>query len=286
LEPLKIDVEKVFSDKNPGLARLIPGFVFRWLKRIIHQEEINNGLRIGMGKKDIEFAEFSMDYLQAKVSSVGLERIPASGGVIIAANHPLGGLDGIALVKEVGRVRSDVRFVVNDILTRLPNFENVFVGVNKHGANARASLEAIDKAYSGGFAVLVFPAGLCSRKQDDGSIKDLVWQKSFLTRAIKNQLPLVPTFVEGKNSSWFYNLSRWRKKLGIKANIEMLYLPDEMFRQRGQMIRIHFGRPIPPEVWDKSRKPEEWAALLRDFIYFLPEKPDLTFEDYLKNLRS
>lgn len=282
LEPIKIDIDRVIASKSPGLARWLPGFITAWVKRTIHQDEINEALRRSQGIKDLEFATWSIDFLQAKVSSVGGSHIPDSGGVIIASNHPLGGLDGIALMQEAGKVRHDIRFIVNDILLSLPNFEQITVGVNKHGANARKSLEAIEQAYSGGNAVLVFPAGLCSRKMDDGQIRDLVWQKSFVARAQKYQLPVVPTFIEGKNSNWFYNLARWRKKFKINVNLEMFYLPDEMFRQRGQNIHIIFGRPISATVFDSSRKQEEWAALLRDFVYVFPGQPDLSFEEFIR----
>lgn len=282
METVKIDIEKVIADKNPRLARLLPGFILNWLKRTIHQEDINRGLEMARGIKDIEFATFTMNYLEAKVDSSGRENIPATGGVIIASNHPLGGLDGVALMQEAGKVRKDIRFVVNDILTRLPNFETIVVGVNKHGSNARKGLEAIEKVYADGSAVLIFPAGLCSRKMDDGTIRDLEWQKSFIVRAQKYNLPVVPVFTKGKNSSWFYNLSRWRKKLGIKANIEMLYLPDEMFKQRGQSTHITFGKPVPAAFFDKSKKPEAWAALFRAYIYAFGADPSLTFENFVQ----
>jgi putative hemolysin len=121
---------------------------------------------------------------------------------------------------------------------------------------------------------------------DDGHIRDLIWQKSFIARAQKYQLPVTPTFIQGKNSNWFYNLARWRKKLGLKVNIEMFYLPDEMFKQRGQNIHITFGQPIPASVFDQSKKQEEWAALLRDFVYLLPQQPDLLFETYVQNQKT
>jgi putative hemolysin len=186
-------------------------------------------------------------------------------------------------MQEAGKARADIRFVVNDILTNLPNFEKIVVGVNKHGTNPRAGLEAIENAYSSGCTILIFPAGLCSRQQDDGAIMDLVWHKSFVARAQKYNLPIVPTFIQGRNSNWFYGLARWRKKLGIKVNLEMFYLPDEMFKQRGQEINITFGRPIPPSVFDKSRKPDDWAALLREFVYVFPTSENLSFEDFVKN---
>jgi len=284
LEPIKIDIDRIIASKSPGLARWLPSFITGWVKRTIHQDEINEALRRSQGIKDLDFAAWSIDFLQAKVSSAGREHIPKEGGVIIASNHPLGGLDGIALMQEAGKARSDIRFIVNDILLSLPNFDKITVGVNKHGSNARKSLEAIEQAYSGGHAVLVFPAGLCSRKMDDGQIRDLVWQKSFVARAQKYQLPVVPTFIEGRNSNWFYNLARWRKKLKINVNLEMFYLPDEMFKQRGQNIHIIFGRPIPARVFDSSKKQEEWAALLRAFVYVFASQPDLQFEDFIRRV--
>jgi putative hemolysin len=283
LQPVRIDIAKVLAEKSPAVARILPGFILNWLKRTIHEEEINVGLEISKDIKDLEFASWTLNYLKASADSVGRENIPTDSGVIIASNHPLGGLDGVALMQEAGKARPDVRFIVNDILTNLPNFEKIVVGVNKHGANPRAGLEAIEGAYSGGFAVLIFPAGLCSRKQDDGTIRDLVWHKSFIARAQKYNLPVVPTFIRGRNSNWFYNLARWRKKLGINVNLEMFYLPDEMFRQRGQQIHITFGKPIPAAVFDKSRKQDEWAALLREFVYVFPNQPDLLFADFIKN---
>jgi putative hemolysin len=279
---VQIDLEKILNEKNPSLAKWMPTFVLNWLKRTIHQDEVNFALRESEGIKDIDFANWTLTHLQASTSSQGNENIPKEGGVIIASNHPLGGLDGVAMMKEVGKSRTDIRFIINDILTNLPNFDTIVVGVNKHGSNPREGLKAIDQAYTSGAAVLIFPAGLCSRKQE-GVIKDLPWQKSFITKAQKNGLPIVPTYIEGKNSSWFYNLSLWRKRLGIKANIEMLYLVDEMYRQKGQRMHLTFGKPIPAAVFDKTRKPDEWAQLLKAFIYLLAKNPTLTFEEFLCN---
>ena len=283
MQPIRIDVAKVLAEKSPTVARFMPRFILNWLRRTIHEDEFNTGLEISKDMKDLDFASWVLQYLQVNVNSKNRENIPTEGGVIVASNHPLGGVDGVALMQEAGKARADIRFVVNDILTNLPNFEKIVVGVNKHGANPRAGLEAIENAYASGSTILIFPAGLCSRQQDDGTIMDLVWHKSFVARAQKYNLPIVPTFIEGRNSNWFYGLARWRKKLGIKVNLEMFYLPDEMFKQRGQKINITFGRPIAPSVFDKSRKTDDWAALLREFVYVFPTNENLTFEDFVKN---
>lgn len=278
-----IDIDKVFKDKNPGLYKWIPGFVMRFLKKLIHQEEINDALITGKDKHDAAFAEHCLNYLGAKVSSTGLNQIPKETGVVVASNHPLGGLDGIALIAETAKARDDVKFPVNDILTRLPNFEGVFIPVNKHGNNTRGNLEKIEKIYADKNCVLIFPAGLCSRKID-GIIQDLEWQKSFVSKAIKYQLPIIPTYIKGKNSNRFYNISNWRKALGIKANIEMILLPDEMFKQKGKHIHITYGPQINPSVFDKTYSINGWAQLLKSYIYKLEKNPTLDFNDYLKTL--
>ncbi len=285
-QPIQIDVAEIIASKNRTLAKWLPGFVLRWLKRTIHEDEINQGLRESQHLYDLDFAEWTLKYLKATTTASGQENIPAGGGVILAANHPLGGLDGLAFMHEAGKVRKDIRFVINDLLMNLPNFPTIGIGVNKHGTNARAALGAIDEAYASGGTMLIFPAGLCSRKQKNSLIRDLEWQKSFIARAQKYQLPIVPVFIKGANSNWFYNLANWRKRFGLKANIEMLYLPDEMFRQRGQNISLTFGPLIPAQTFDRRFRPQEWAELLRRFVYVLDEHPKADFEHFIATQRD
>lgn len=207
-----------------------------------------------------------LKYLGVKVESFHADRIPIKESVIIIANHPLGGLDGMALIKTVGEVREDVRFIVNDILKNLKNFGDIFVGVNKVGGTSRTALQTIEEVYSSGAAILIFPAGLVSRKQDD-DIKDLEWNKSFISKALKYNKPILPVFIEGNNSKFFYNFAKWRKRLGIKANLEMLLLPDEMFKQKNKAIKVHFGFPISPEILSKNKSQREWANELKEYVY-------------------
>jgi putative hemolysin len=200
------------------------------------------------------------------VEVVRKENIPVKESAIFASNHPLGGLDGMAFIKAVGEVRPDVRFIVNDILRNLKNFDEIFVGVNKMGGSSRDALKTIEDVYASPTAILIFPAGLVSRKTDKG-IRDLEWSKSFISKALKYNKPVVPVFIEGQNRPFFYNLAKWRKRLGIKRNIEMLYLPDEMFRQAGKTIRIYFGKPVPPSVFTSEYSEKEWAHKLKEYIY-------------------
>ncbi len=272
-----IDIDKAFNDKNPRLYKLLPGFFINWIKRIVHQEEINQFVKESENGTAIQFGANAVTALGAKAESIGLENIPKTGGVIIAANHPLGGADGLALIGEVGKVRNDLKFIVNDLLMQFKKLEGVFVPVNKHGTNTKQNLQRIEQLYGEGHCILIFPAGLCSRKQD-GTIMDLPWQKSFISQAVKHNLPIVPTFIDAYNSNFFYNLANIRKKLGIKANIEMFFLADEMFKQKGKTIKFTFGQPVLPTTFNKTKNVYEWAQALKRFIYKLKENPKAIFE--------
>ena len=264
----QIDIENIISSKNPQLLRWLPKFIIRYIKKIIHQEEVNAFLRNNHEKMGLEFVRAVIAEFQISVTSKGLEHLPSKGGVILASNHPLGGLDALALMGEVEKVRSDQQFLVNDILMALKNLSPVFVPINKHGRNRTDSLQKISDTYASENCTLIFPAGLVSRKQD-GSIKDLAWQKSFISQAVKNNRQIIPVYIEAKNSKFFYNLAYWRKKLGIKANIEMFFLVDEMYKQKKQAVTIYFGEPISPSTFTKEHSDSFRAEEVKKIVYSL-----------------
>jgi putative hemolysin len=168
----------------------------------------------------------------------------------------------------IGKIRSDIRILVNDLMMTFDNFEPIFVPVNKHGRNSKETILRIEEAYSKGFAVLIFPAGLVSRRQE-GIIKDLTWKKSFISKARKYQLPVIPCFISGRNSEFFYKLSNLRKNIGIRANIEMFWLVDEMYRQRGKKIEIRIGNTFLPKIFGQDKSDEYWADFMKAEVYKL-----------------
>lgn len=265
---LRIDVREVIRSKNPALSKAIPGFLINYLKRIIHQDEINTLLSSSAGLKDREMVAAALEFLETKYTVYGTENIPAQGRFIFVSNHPLGGLDGLVFINELSKHFPDVKFPVNDILMNLKNMSGIFIPVNKHGGQAREAIARLEEAYASDCQILYFPAGLCSRKKK-GVVKDLVWHKSFISKAIQHKRDVVPVYFAGRNSDFFYNLSRLRAFLGIKANIEMLYLPDEMFRQRGKDIKLVFGKPVSWQTFDNSRTPSEWAEWMKTKTYEL-----------------
>jgi putative hemolysin len=270
-----LNLERVIAAKNPRLLRILPRFIFTYLKRIIHQDELNAITWKHRELMGLRFLDGVLSDFGVKIRYQGLENIPASGRWIVASNHPLGGMDGMALMKVVGQVRSDIVFPVNDLLLNIPNLKDLFIPINKHGSNA-GNVRLIDETFASGKAMLYFPAGLCSRKQN-GRISDLEWKKSFISKARAHQRDIIPCYINGRNSNWFYNLARLRSALGIKANIEMLYLVDEMFRQRDKEIVITFGKPIPVTEFDRRHNDLTWARMLRDHVYELGKRSDATF---------
>ena len=263
-----IDVEKVLKSKNPALGKSIPSFLVNYLKKIVHQEELNEFLMQYGHLKNSELIHAGLQYFKIRYKVYGKENIPGEGRYIFVSNHPLGGLDGLVFIYELSRYFDEIRFPVNDILTSIENLNGIFLPVNKHGAQAKEAAKMIEEAYASDCQILYFPAGLCSRKKR-GKIKDLMWHKSFITKAVMHKRDIVPAFFSGRNSNFFYNLSNIRNFLGVKANIEMLYLPDEMFKQKDKEIDLVFGPKIRWETFDKSKSPVEWAEWVKSKSYDL-----------------
>ena len=233
-----IYIEEIFKSKSPKIARLIPGFAYSLLKRLIHQDGINEFIARYGDRKGLDFADGMMEFLKVTYDVKGLENLPqADGRYIFASNHPLGGPDGVILISFLGKHYPDLKFPVNDLLLNLKNLNNIFLPVNKHGSMSREAAAAIEQAYASSCQIIMFPAGLCSRKMK-GEIRDLAWQKSFVTKAVQYQRDIIPIFFSGKNSNFFYNLANFRKKLHLKFNVEMLWLPDETFKKIGKHCEL------------------------------------------------
>lgn len=267
-ENQRLDLEKILFSKNPALSKTIPRFVINYLKRIVHQDELNEFLKKWGHLRDSELIAAGLAHFEIKFRVIGSEKIPKAGRYIFVSNHPLGGLDGLVFIHEISKHFNNIKFPVNDILTNIKNLSGIFLPVNKHGGQAKEAALMIEEAYSSDSQILYFPAGLCSRKKR-GVIKDLQWHKSFITKSIQHKRDIVPAFFSGRNSNFFYNLANIRKFLGLKANIEMLYLADEMFKQKDREIRLVFGEPIPWETFDKSRSAPEWADWVKSKVYDL-----------------
>ena len=258
-----IDIREVIRKKNPALAKLMPKFVVSFLKRLVHEDEVN---RIICDYRDcygLAFVRKILEDMKVTYSMSGLEQVPVNGRYIFASNHPLGGFDGLVLMDAIGTKFPNIRFIVNDLLMNIKNFEPIFVPVNKHGRQPSEYARIIDRTYSGDAQVLYFPAGLCSRKTN-GQIVDTKWNKNFIQKAVQYERDVVPVYFDGRNSNFFYNLANFRKKLKIKANLEMTFLVNEFFKQKGQHLNLKFGTPV---TIDKSKNYHQWTDIVREKVY-------------------
>jgi putative hemolysin len=273
-----LDLDQIIKNKSPLLKNLLPDFVLGYLKRTIHQDELNSYL-IKFGKQTgIDFIDLVLNEMNTKLDLRGLENIPAKGRCIIASNHPLGGLDGMALMLAISKVRRDIVFPVNDLLMNIKNLEELFIPINKHGSNAE-NVRIINNTFASDKLICYFPFGLVSRKRK-GKIYDLEWKPTFITRAKRFERDIIPTHISGRNTNFFYNLANLRKKLGIKVNIEMLYLPDELLKQKNKTLKMTFAEPVPFSFFDKRYSNSEWAELMRKYIYTLETGNIDTFQKW------
>lgn len=266
---IQIDVEKILADKAGKKARYIPRFLVSYLKKIIHQDEVNCFLKDNSDKFGLDFIRSFMKFFNNSFDVRGLENLPDDGRFTFVSNHPLGAQDGLGLGLILGeRYEGRIKFLVNDLLMNIPQIASLFIPINKTGKQSRNLPQQVSAAFQSDNHIVMFPAGICSRKQK-GVIRDLEWKKTFIVKSVQTQRDIVPIHFEGQNSDFFYRLANINKMLGIKFNIAMLYLSDEMFKNKNKNFTVTIGKPIPWQTFDSSRKPAEWAQYVQDIVYDL-----------------
>jgi putative hemolysin len=271
----KIDIEEVISSKNPRLLKWVPGFAVRYLKRVLHQNDINNFLKANKDKDGVDFARAILEYFRIKINVIGLANVPKDGRFIFAANHPQGAIDSMALVSTVHEHKGELKFMVNDLLMFLVPLRSIFIPLNLFGKQSREAADLIDSVYKSEMQILYYPAGLVSRKKK-GVIRDLEWKKTIISKARLYKRDVVPVYIHLRNSNFFYRLAAFRTFLGIKANIEMFYLVDELYKQIGNELTLVFGKPIPyQEFGTSSSSDKAMAEKLRLQIYELQKANQL-----------
>ena len=265
-----IDIDNLIASKNKRLAKLLPRFIVKYLKRILHQDEINAFITNAKDKQDEDFCTEVIEKFNITVNVIGAENVPTDGGAILAMNHPLGGMDAMAVVHALRHRRTDFRFIVNDLLLQLKNLNGIFLGVNKHGKNEKSFHTQMENLFASPHLIGIFPAGLVSRKKK-GVVKDLEWKKTFVKYAKRYNKPVIPVHIEGELTPFFYRLSNFRTAIGIKANLEMLYLSDELHRQKNKTITITIGQPIDLSTY-KGVRDQAIAEEVKEIVYNLPKK--------------
>lgn len=267
----KVDIKEILRTKAPGVSRWTPWFVKNYLKRIVHEDEVNYYLENFSHLDTIGFIRATLNEMNISYKAVGLEKLDPKGRYIFASNHPFGGIDGLMLAVEIANRFGDVRVVVNDLLMNLGPLKPIFIPINKHGRQNPEYARMYKDAFESDIPIVTFPAGLCSRRKN-GVVCDTEWKPNFIKQAVSTGRDIVPVYFDGSLSNFFYNLSNLRTKLGVKANIEMLYLADEMFKQGGQHFDIIIGDPIPWRQLEKGKHARKTALQIRETAYGLKEK--------------
>ncbi len=266
---IQIDIDAILAAKAGKKACFVPRFLVSYLKKIVHQDEVNEFLRINHDKRDLDFIDAFMKYFNNSFDIKGLENLPDDGRFTFVSNHPLGAQDGLGLAYILGRkYEGKIKLLVNDLLMNIPHISSFWVPINKTGKQARNFPQQVNAAFESDNNIVMFPAGICSRKRN-GIIRDLEWKKTFITKSIQTQRDIIPIHFEGQNSEFFYRLANINKMLGLKFNIAMLYLSDEMFKNRNKTFKVTIGKPIPWQTFDNSKKPAEWAQYVKDLVYTL-----------------
>jgi 1-acyl-sn-glycerol-3-phosphate acyltransferase len=267
---IQINIEQIIKAKSEKAYRMLPRFVLNYIRRVIHEDEINDILQRHHGQDGICFANELMKEFNVVFHIHDENKFPATGRLIIVSNHPLGGFDGLALISLTSRYRKNIKFPVNDFLMNIPNLQDIFIPINKVGCNSIRLARQFDEVFNSDNVILYFPAGICSRKIN-GVIQDVEWKKTFIDKAKEYHRDILPVYFSGQNSNFFYRLANLRKKLHIKVNLEMAYLADEFMRQRNSSYHIHIGDLIHYESLTPDKTNFEWAQEIRKYVHALPK---------------
>ena len=267
-----INIDKILADKMGNKAKFVPRPLISWLKRIIHQDEVNKYLWESRHLSGTDWLEECVRYLDMTLELVGEENLPAKDDgrlYTFVSNHPLGGEDGVALGAIIGRhYDGKFRYLVNDLLMNLPGLAPVCIPINKTGNQSRNFPAMVEAGFKSDNHMLMFPAGICSRKRGD-EIRDISWKKTFIAKSVEYQRDVVPIHFGGQNSPFFYKLANFSDKYVKKVNLAMLFLVDEMYKNVHKTFRVAIGKPIPWQTFDKSRTATQWAQYVQDIVYKL-----------------
>ena len=264
-----IDIQKEIEKKFPKIKEkenLLKKSLLKIAKKIVHEDSINQFLSQNSHLKGFDFVDAVLDYFDFDytVSSNDLQNIPSTGKVIIIANHPLGGLDALCLLKLVGQIRKDVKILANDFLVGFEALHSLMIPLdNFKDRQSKESIKKIYEALKNEEAIIIFPAGEVSRATPKG-VKDPAWNKGFLNFAKNSNSAILPIFLDAKNSKTFYTISL------INKTFSTLLLSNEMFNKKSKNINIKIGQIIPSEnITPKGLNKDFLVNLYKKHLYAL-----------------
>ncbi len=263
-----IDIAKIIDESNSELLHNLPGFVVKWIAKIIKQDELNRILGKYSDYEGIGFLSKIIEEFNLKLEIEGKENLPKNGRCFFAANHPFGVIDGLVLTHIVSEKYGTLKAIANDAFMFVPQLRPLIAAVNVYGRSSKEYIKALDDTYYSAVPITHFPSGAVSRLKN-GKVLDSAWQKSFITKAISSKRDIVPFYFYGRNSNLFYTVYTVRQWFGIKLNIELMLLPREMFRKKNKTIKVKIGRPIQYHMFDESSSQKDWAQKVCSHVYEL-----------------
>ncbi|MDP4223376.1 MAG: 1-acyl-sn-glycerol-3-phosphate acyltransferase [Bacteroidota bacterium] len=266
--PKVIDIREIVRSSNSGFFRNLPGFMISTLEKLICQDEMNDTIYRHRDKTGLSFINDVLEGWNVRTETRGIENIPSSGRFIFVSNHPLGAIDALAFLIEIGKYYPDLVTPSNEMLNRVTNIQPVLFGVNVYGKNSRETAEKLNRLFESDKQVMMFPSGEVSRRKN-GIISDPQWQKTIITKAVQYKRDILPAHISGRNSNLFYFVANLRTFLGIKMFIESALLPREMVRQWNSKVTLTFGRAIPFTSFTNEKTPHEWAQYVKEIVYKL-----------------
>jgi hypothetical protein len=275
-----IDIESTLKSSNSKLLKKLPRFVIRIIAKIVHEDELNLYMDKYGQLETIDFLNSIIDDFKLNVQITGLENLPEKGKCFFAANHPFGIIDGLIITHTVSGKYGRLKAIGNDAFMFVPPLRPFIAAVNVYGRNQKDVVKQLDELFASDTPVTHFPAGEVSRFYK-WKVQDNAWQKSFITKSVTHHRNIVPLYFKGKNSLLFYSVFVLRKMLGIKANVELIMLPREMFKKRGKTIQVKIGKPIPFDSFDNRFNHNGWCKKVREYTYSLKKNPNASFEEFL-----
>jgi len=263
----KSEVKK--SMKIPG----IPGSLLAAMTmKIAGLDKLNELYDRLADYKGVEFSDKVLESLDItlNVNTPALENIPKEGGVVITSNHPFGGLDGLAALSILGKVRKDVKILTNFILSKVPNVSDYFIPINttyafgKFTAPTISGLRQAEEHLLKGGLLVIFPAGEVSSWNNQGKVvEDAEWMTYISRQVRRSKCPVIPMYFHGKNSKYFQWLGR------ISTKLSDLRFTGEIFDKKGKEIKVRIGSVIQHAELEKFQEDKIVAKFLRSRSYML-----------------
>ncbi len=258
-----LDLNEVLG---PRLSKKLPGFVKWFFSRRLHVKEMNDCIMHAEHYAGVGFFDEALDYVGITYKIRGEENIDLSKKYIFACNHPLGGPEALIIGSIFRRIYGDgFNVPSNKLLYNLKPLQEFFVPVSVGGKQGRDIVDKVSAMFETDRQVLVFPAGACA-KTFKGVVTEMPWKKMFIVQARKYQRDVVPIHISGHNSKWYFFLSWLSRTLRLKFNLGMIFLVDELFKQKGNEFVITFGTPIPYDTFDKTKTDLQWADHVKNIV--------------------